>query len=188
VVLGEIEAAPSASVAQLDRSRLDFPVTALDVALMGAYRRTPWFRRIVAADGDAAGAALDRVGMLDHAGELFGTLSGGQRQRVLIARALVQDAPLMLLDEPFSGVDAASAARIEKVLSELRDEGRTIVVATHDVNQARRFDRVLCIHQRQIAYGAPKETLTPEVLQSTYGAELIMLGPGSAVAVDHHAH
>ena len=186
---GVVEAPRAASVPQSDRSRLDFPVSAYDVALMGAYERTPWYRPIAHGDRVAATGALERVGLADRANALFGTLSGGQRQRVMIARALVQDAPLLLLDEPFAGVDAPSAARIESLLLALRDEGRTILVATHDVNQARRFDRVLCIHGRQIAYGPPADALTAETLQQTYGGELIMLpGGAQAVAVDHHAH
>jgi manganese/iron transport system ATP-binding protein/manganese/zinc/iron transport system ATP- binding protein len=178
-----------AYVPQTERARLDFPVSALDVALMGAFGRTPFLRRISRADRAAAHAALERVGIADRAGDGFGMLSGGQRQRVLIARALVQDAPVLLLDEPLSGVDAPSAARIEAVLGELRAEGRALLLATHDVGQARRFDRVLCLHGRQIAFGAPAETLTAEVLQATYGAELVLLGDGrAAVTVDHHEH
>ena len=148
-----------AYVPQTDHARLDFPVSALDVALMGAYRRTPFYRRLGRGERAAAEAALERVGLADRARARFGTLSGGQRQRVLIARALVQDARVLLLDEPLSGVDAPSAARIEAVLRELRDEGRALLVATHDVEQARRFERVLCLHRRQVAFGAPAEVL-----------------------------
>jgi manganese/iron transport system ATP-binding protein/manganese/zinc/iron transport system ATP- binding protein len=186
---GRVDVARSAYVPQLDRTRLDFPVSALDVALMGAYARTPWWRRIAREDRGAALAALERVELADQAAEAFGALSGGQRQRVLIARALVQDAPVLLLDEPLSGVDAISAAKIEALLGELRDEGRTVLLASHDVNQARRLDKVLCLHHRQIAYGPAQSTLTPDVLAATYGSELIVLEGGAvAVAVDHHAH
>jgi ABC-type Mn2+/Zn2+ transport system ATPase subunit len=187
---GSVELAGRAAyVPQTDRARLDFPVGALDVALMGAYGRTPWFRRIARADRAAAAAALERVGLAEQARERFGALSGGQRQRVLIARALVQDAPVLLLDEPLSGVDAASAARIEALFGELRREGRALLVATHDVRQARAWDAVLCLHGRQVAFGAPEPTLTAEVLQATYGAELVVLGGGrTAVSVEHHEH
>lgn len=178
-----------AYVAQADRTRLDFPVSALDVVLMGAYARTPPWRRIARADREGAAEALGRVGLGERAGDAFGTLSGGQRQRVLIARALLQDAPVLLLDEPLSGADATSASRIEALLDELRGEGRTLLVATHDVEQARRWDRVLCLNGRQVAFGPPTEVLSTAVLQATYGAELIVLGEGiRAVAVDHHAH
>jgi ABC-type Mn2+/Zn2+ transport system ATPase subunit len=187
---GNVElAGPPAYVPQTDEARLDFPVSALDVALMGAYRRTPFYRRLGRAERDAARAALERVGLAELARARFGTLSGGQRQRVLIARALVQDAPVLLLDEPLSGVDAPSAARIEATLRELRDEGKALLVATHDVEQARRFERVLCLHRRQIAFGDPAAVLSASVLQETYGDELVVLeGGGSAVNVGHHDH
>jgi len=178
-----------AYVPQTQRARLDFPVSALDVALMGAYGRTPWFRRLARDDRAAARAALARLGLEDQAGELFGALSGGQRQRVLIARALVQDAPVLLLDEPLSGVDVPSAARIEALFEELRREGRVLLVATHDARQARAWQRVLCLNRTQIVYGAPSEVLTPDVLQATYGGELVVLADGTtAVAVEHHEH
>jgi ABC-type Mn2+/Zn2+ transport system ATPase subunit len=178
-----------AYVPQTERARLDFPVSAFDVVLMGAYARTPWFRRVARRDRDAAHAALDRVGLADSADATFGALSGGQRQRVLIARALLQEAAVLLLDEPLSGVDGVSAARIETVFAELRGERRTLLVATHDVRQAAEWDRVLCLHGRQIEYGRPAAVLSPETLRETYGAELIVLqGGGRALPVGHHAH
>jgi ABC-type Mn2+/Zn2+ transport system ATPase subunit len=184
----ELPARP-AYVPQTDRTRLDFPVSALDVVLMGAYGRTPAWRRVARADRDAARATLERVGLGDRARRRFGALSGGQRQRVLIARALLQRSPVMLLDEPLSGVDAASAARIEALFAELRAEGRVLLVATHDVEQARRWDQVVCLHGEQIAFGPPATTLTTEVLTRTYGAELVVLPGGErAVAVEHHHH
>ena len=186
--LVELEGRP-AYVPQTDRTRLDFPVSALDVVLMGAYGRTPAWRRIARADREAARAALDRVGLAAEARQRFGALSGGQRQRVLIARALLQDSPVVLLDEPLSGVDAASAARIEQVFEELRAERRVLLVATHDVEQARRWDRVLCVNGEQVAFGPPAETLTTDVLRRTYGPELVVLEGGRrAVAVEHHEH
>jgi manganese/iron transport system ATP-binding protein/manganese/zinc/iron transport system ATP- binding protein len=184
----ELPARP-AYVPQTDRTRLDFPVSALDVVLMGAYGRTPAWRRIARADRDAARATLERVGLGDRARRRFGDLSGGQRQRVLIARALLQQSPVMLLDEPLSGVDAASATRIEALFAELRSEGRVLLVATHDVEQARRWDQVVCLHGEQIAFGPPATTLTTAVLTRTYGAELVVLPGGErAVAVEHHHH
>jgi ABC-type Mn2+/Zn2+ transport system ATPase subunit len=196
-LLGELPAATGdttvhgavAYVPQTERSRLDFPVSALDVALMGAYARTPWFRRVASRDRAAARDALERVGLGDRAGTRFGALSGGQRQRVLIARALVQDAGVLLLDEPFAGVDRTSEEAIVRILDELRAEGRVLLIATHDVEQARRWDRVLCLAGRQIAYGPPAETLTNAVLEGTYGAEIVMLDCGHrAVAIQHHSH
>jgi manganese/iron transport system ATP-binding protein/manganese/zinc/iron transport system ATP- binding protein len=196
-LLGELETASGSAtvhgtiayVPQTERSRLDFPVSALDVALMGAYARTAWYRRIAARDRALARAALQRVGLADRAGARFGALSGGQRQRVLIARALVQDAGVLLLDEPFAGVDRTSEEAIMGILDELRAEGRVLLIATHDVEQARGWDRVLCLAGRQIAYGPPAETLTNAVLEGTYGEEIVMLDCGHrAVAIQHHSH
>jgi ABC-type Mn2+/Zn2+ transport system ATPase subunit len=184
----ELDARP-AYVPQTDRTRHDFPVSALDVVLMGAYARTPAWRRVARADRAAAKATLDRVGLADRARRRFGALSGGQRQRVLIARALLQDSRVILLDEPLSGVDATSAARIEELFAQLRAEGRVLLVATHDVEQARRWDRVVCLHGRQVAFGAPAATLTTDVLRRTYGDELVILPGGEqAIAVEHHDH
>ncbi|CAA9513766.1 MAG: hypothetical protein AVDCRST_MAG69-2640, partial [uncultured Solirubrobacteraceae bacterium] len=125
----------------------------------------------------------------DRARVHFGSLSGGQRQRVLIARALMQDATVLLLDEPLSGVDATSGARIERLLDDLRAEGRILLVATHDVRQARGWDAVLCLNGRQVAFGAPADVLDSRVLKATYGDELIVVdGDRQALTVDHHHH
>ena len=178
-----------AAVHQHDHARLDFPVSALDVALMGAYGRTPWWGRLAGADRAAARVALDRVGLADRATTHFGSLSGGQRRRVMIARAIVQDARVLLLDEPFAGVDRASEERILTVLDELAAEGRTLLVATHDVEQSRRWDRVLCLNGRQIAFGTPEETLTAPTLAATYGPELVVLREGRmGLTIQHHDH
>jgi ABC-type Mn2+/Zn2+ transport system ATPase subunit len=175
-----------ASVPQTERSRLDFPVSALDVALMGTIPGRAWWRRPSRADRAAARDALQRVGLADRAERTYGELSGGQRQRVLIARALVQDAQVLLLDEPFSGLDTASAARLEELLRELAQEGRGVLIATHDLEQARRWDRVLCVNGRQVAFGVPAQTLTHDVLADTYGAAIVTL-PGEDPAAPHHA-
>jgi ABC-type Mn2+/Zn2+ transport system ATPase subunit len=199
VLLGELRplagrfrvAGRPAYVAQTERTRLDFPVTALDVALMGALAQGRWWLPPGRDDRAAARAALERVGLDAEAGVRFGELSGGQRQRALLARALVQDARLLLLDEPLSGVDPASAALIGGVFDELRDDGRTLLVSSHDVESARRFDLVLCLHQRQVAFGPPAEVLERATLQATYGREMIVLedaGPARAVTVQHHEH
>lgn len=158
-----------AVVPQTERSRLDFPVSALDVALMGAVSRLPWWRRPGRDDRGRAAEALQRVGLDGEVRRTFGDLSGGQRQRVLVARALVQDAPVVLLDEPFTGLDGRSAQRLEELLGELAGEGRAVLIATHDVDQARGWDTVLCLNRRQVAFGPPAETLTPDVLEQTYG-------------------
>jgi len=177
-----------AYVAQTERTRLDFPVSALDVALMGTLAHGRWWLPPRRADRVAARAALNRVGLADEAGTRFGELSGGQRQRALLARALVQDAPVLLLDEPLAGVDPASAQQIDAVFAELRAEGRTLLVSSHDVESARRFDLVLCVHGRQVAFGPPGQTLDRATLEATYGHELIVLEEGRAVTIQHHEH
>jgi ABC-type Mn2+/Zn2+ transport system ATPase subunit len=168
----------AATVPQTERSRLDFPVSALDVALMGALPRLPWWRRPGHDDRDAARTALQRVGVAERAQDTFGDLSGGQRQRVLIARGLVQDARLLLLDEPFSGLDVPAARSLESLIAELAGEGRGVVIATHDLAQARRWDAVLCLNRRQIAFGRPGDVLDREVLEATYAGAIVEI-PGS---------
>jgi ABC-type Mn2+/Zn2+ transport system ATPase subunit len=198
-LLGELEptrgrvrvAGRPAYVAQTERTRLDFPVSALDVALMGTLAQGRWWLPPRRGERTAARAALERVGLRAEAGVSFGELSGGQRQRALLARALVQDARVLLLDEPLSGVDPASARLIDGVFAELREEGRTLLVSSHDVESARGFDLVLCLHGRQVAFGAPAEVLDRATLEATYGRELIVLdetAPARAVTVQHHEH
>jgi ABC-type Mn2+/Zn2+ transport system ATPase subunit len=199
-LLGELEPvagaaelrARTAYVAQTDRTSLDFPVTALDVALMGALARGRWWLPPRGAERRDAAAALERVGLSSEARTRFGELSGGQRQRVLLARALVQDARVLLLDEPLAGVDPASSEGIAALFDELRDEGRTLLVSSHDIASARRYDRVLCLNRRQVAYGPPAEALTRAVLEETYGSEIVVIDAGGrpvrALAVQHHDH
>jgi len=185
-----------ASVPQTERSRLDFPVSALDVALMGTLPNRAWWRRPRRADRSAAHAGLARVGLAERMHDTYGALSGGQRQRVLIARALVQDAHALLLDEPFTGLDASSAAALDVLLDELAAEGRGILIATHDLDQARRWDRVLCLNRRQIAFGVPERTLDHAVLAATYGGAIVRLppadpdaaGPDEVILPPHHHH
>ena len=184
---GSLEAAGRLGyLPQTERSRLDYPVSALDVALMGTLSRLPWWRQPGRADRRLALSALDRVGLALLARVQFGELSGGQRQRALVARALVQDAPILLLDEPFTGVDQPSAELLEALLAELASEGRGLLIATHDIDQARASDRVLCLNRRQIAFGPPAETLTRAVLEQTYGGSIVTIGEGVGVLPPHH--
>jgi ABC-type Mn2+/Zn2+ transport system ATPase subunit len=198
-LLGELEPlagrlevpAKRATVPQTERSRLDYPVSALDVALMGTIPARGWWRHPGREERAAAAAALAEVGLEQVAQSSFGELSGGQRQRVLIARALVQRSELLLLDEPFTGLDVASAERLGTLIDRLAAEGRGVLVATHDIEQARHWDLVLCLNRRQIAFGPPAETLTMEVLEATHGGDIVELPGGghrAVVPVHHHDH
>lgn len=151
----------------------DFPTTAQDVVMMGTYGKLGWFRRPGRAERAAAAAALDRVGLRDYARRQISQLSGGQQQRVFLARALVQDAPIYLMDEPFQGVDAVTERAVIDVLRELRSLGRTVVVVHHDLQTVRQyFDRVTLLNVRLIATGPTDEIFTPDHLQLTYGAAI----------------
>ena len=160
---------------------------------MGSLASGRWWLPPRRAERHAALAALERVGLAAQAGTLFGELSGGQRRRAMLARALTQDAAVLLLDEPFAGVDPASAELMTAVFDELRSEGRTLLVSTHDVESARSFDLVLCLNGLQVAFGAPGESLGREVLEATYGSDLVILEepperPVRAITVQHHEH
>jgi ABC-type Mn2+/Zn2+ transport system ATPase subunit len=177
------------SVPQTERSRLDYPVSALEVAAMGALSRLPWWRRPGREGRREAMAALERVGLGALARRTFGELSGGQRQRVLIARGLVQEARVLLMDEPFTGLDRPAADGLEALIDALAAEGRGVLVATHDLAQARRWDTVLCVNRRQIAFGPPAQTLDRAVLEATYGGAIVEIpGAGKALLPPHHHH
>ena len=179
-----------ATVPQTERSRLDYPVSALDVAMMGSLASLPWWRQPGRRERAAALQALERVGMVKLAGATFGELSAGQRQRVLIARGLVQDAGLLLLDEPFTGLDASSSDRLETLIGALATEERGILIATHDLEQARRWDLVVCLNRRQIAFGPPGEVLDLAVLEATYGGAIVAIpdSGGLGILPPHHHH
>ena len=149
----------------------DFPVSARDVAAMGLYGRVGWFRRLRRRDLDEADAALDRVGLADIRHRQIGRLSGGQQQRVFLARALAQGAELLLLDEPFSGIDAASEAAILDVLTALEREGRHVVCIHHDLGAvAAHFDHVTLLNAVVVASGPPAEALAEDRLRQAYEA------------------
>lgn len=174
-------AADVSYVAQRGEFDWRFPVHVEDVVLMGRYPHLGWFRRPAAQDRAIACAALERVRMAEFAGRQIGELSGGQQQRVFLARALAQDARLVLLDEPFSGVDAVAEQIIFDLLAELEAEGRTIVVATHDLNTVlSHFSTVAIINHRLVAYGRTEAVFTPEILCQAYGSQVMVLGGGRA--------
>jgi manganese/iron transport system ATP-binding protein len=170
-----------AYVPQIDHLDPRFPVTVLQVALMGRYRRIGWFRRPRQADREAARRALDQVGLADRADDSFGVLSGGQRQRVLIARAIAQEARLLLLDEPFNGVDAVTQDVLLEVLARLRADGTAVVMATHDISVAHLACGHACLlNRRQVAFGPLEGTLTADTLKQTYGPHAVVLAEGTA--------
>lgn len=151
----------------------DFPVTVRDVARMGRYPKIPWWRDISAEDRRIADEALEMVRMSEYANRQIGQLSGGQQQRVFMARALAQDSELLLLDEPFAGVDAATEKAILDVLRKTREAGRTTLVVHHDLaTAAEYFDRLVLLKQRLFAYGPPEAILQPELLAEVYEGTL----------------
>jgi manganese/zinc/iron transport system ATP- binding protein len=155
----------------------DFPTTALDVVMMGTYGKLGWFRRPGKAERAIATDALSRVGMAAFAHRQISQLSGGQQQRVFLARALAQDAPVYLMDEPFQGVDAVTEKAIVEILRELRNRGRTVLVVHHDLQTVKEyFDWVTLLNVRVIASGPVKDVFTPENLRRTYGAALRTAG------------
>ncbi|RLP75384.1 metal ABC transporter ATP-binding protein [Mycetocola tolaasinivorans] len=148
----------------------DFPISVREVVMLGRYGRLGFTRRPRAADHAAVKAALARVGLTELAERPIGALSGGQRKRAFVARGIVQDARVLLLDEPFGGVDATSQALIIRVLKELRDEGRSLLVATHDLAGIPDLcDEVLLLNRRVLFHGDPATALLPENLALTFG-------------------
>jgi manganese/zinc/iron transport system ATP- binding protein len=153
----------------------DFPTTVLDVVTMGTYGRLGWFRRPGASERAAAADALARVGMTDFVRRQISQLSGGQQQRVFLARALVQDAPVYLMDEPFQGVDAVTERAIVDILRELRSRGRTVLVVHHDLSTvAEYFDWVTLLNVRKIVSGPVAEAFTPANLRAAYGERAVI--------------
>jgi manganese/zinc/iron transport system ATP- binding protein len=154
----------------------DFPVTVRDVVLMGTYGRLGWVRRAGRAEREIADRCLDHVGMSDFASRQIRQLSGGQQQRVFLARALAQEARVYFMDEPFSGVDAATESAIIDLLRELRSQRTTVFVVHHDLQSVPTyFDYVILLNMRLVAYGPTDTTFTPTNLHETYGGRLTIL-------------
>ncbi len=154
----------------------DFPTTALDVALMGSYGRLGWFRRPKKEDIAFAKKMLDKVGMGEYCDRQISRLSGGQQQRVFLARALVQDAQLYFMDEPFKGVDAKTERVIVDLMKELQAQGKTIVVVHHDLETVcEYFDHLVLINVRLIAQGEVSEVFTDENIKKTYQVQAPLL-------------
>ena len=165
-----------AYVPQRESVDWDYPVNACDVVAMGLYRRLGWCRWVGRSEKKRAYEALERVGMGEFAERQISELSGGQQQRVFLARALVQDADLYLMDEPFAGVDATTEKAIIDILRGLKSAGRTVVCVHHDLpTVADYFDHLLLLNMRVVACGPMEETLTLGNMKNTYGGRLSLL-------------
>ena len=161
----------------------DFPTSVLDVVMMGRYGALGWVRRPGRRERALALEALGKTGMRDYADRQISQLSGGQQQRVFLARALVQDARVYVMDEPFQGVDATTELAIVRLLQELRASGRTVVVVHHDLQTvAEYFDWVTLLNVRRIASGPVEEAFNEQNLRLTYGGRLAFLGDGRGPA------
>ena len=154
----------------------NFPVDALDVVLMGRYGHLGWFKRPNKTDREIASECLRKVDMADFAHRQISELSGGQQQRVFLARALAQQAPLYLMDEPFAGVDATTEKAIVDVLRDLRAAGKTVIAVHHDLQTVPEyFDHVVLLNMRLVAAGPVETVFTQTNLQRTYGGRLTLL-------------
>ncbi|MAU13281.1 MAG: manganese ABC transporter ATP-binding protein [Anaerolineaceae bacterium] len=160
----------------------DFPTSVLDVVTMGLYGKLGWFRRPGRQERELALHALDQVSMADFANRQISQLSGGQQQRTFLARALVQDAQIYFMDEPFAAVDAVTERAIVNILRELRERGKTVLVVHHDLQTVKDyFDWVTLLNVEVIASGPTEATFTSENLRKTYGGRVAFLDGGAPV-------
>jgi len=164
------------------------PLTAGEVLAMGRYGRRGLLGRLRGEDYRRMAASAERLEVADVLDRQYGSLSGGLRQRLLVAQALAQDAPTLLLDEPITGLDLASQQRILEVIAEETAAGRVVVFSTHHLDEARRSDRALLLAGRVVADGVPEEVLTSELLRHAYGDRVLSSGGAEAVAIDDHGH
>jgi manganese/iron transport system ATP-binding protein len=160
------------------RSNVDwsFPVSVADVVMMGRVARIGLLRQAGRADWQRVNASLAQVGMSGFASRQIGELSGGQQQRVFIARALAQEAELLLMDEPLTGLDIPAQEAIFEILDHLRADGMTVLVSTHDLQLASdKFDRLMLLKRTLVGFGRPAQVLTPANLQRAYGTHLTVI-------------
>ncbi|MEP7289173.1 MAG: metal ABC transporter ATP-binding protein [Chloroflexota bacterium] len=179
----------AAYVPQFEDVDWNFPVAVIDVVIMGLSRQVGWLRLPGKLHREIAQQALGRVGMADYAKRQIGELSGGQKRRVFIARALAQGATILLLDEPFSGVDAMAQHTLFDILDQLRGDGVTVLLATHDLNlAASHFDELFILNQHLIAYGTPQQVFKPEILAQAFGGQLAIWQDGEQVVMFTDQH
>ena len=165
-----------AYVPQRESVDWDFPATALDVVLMGTYGQLGWFRRAGSEERSRAVDALRKMEIEHLAGRQISQLSGGQQQRVFLARALVQQADLYLMDEPFAAVDASTERAIVTLMRALRDQEKTIIVVHHDLHTVPRyFDFLVLLNTRLVAAGDTDDVFSDDNLRKTYGGKLTLL-------------
>lgn len=176
-----------AYVPQREEVEWRFPVTVFDVVMMGRYGKTGWLHRSTRQDREIVRRSLDHMGISHLANQSIGSLSGGQQQRVFLARALSQEPHILLMDEPFTGVDISTQEATLNLLSQLRQEGVTVMVSTHDLNMAaQRFEKVLLLNHRLIAFGAAPYVFQPDHLQQAFSGQLLFLeGSQATIVVDH---
>ena len=164
-----------------------FPVTVGDVVRMGRYGDLGWFGRVTERDRTLVADALAALGIAALRDRRFGSLSGGERQRTLLAQAVAQDAEILLLDEPLTGVDVPTQEAIRGLLSRWREDGRTVIVATHDLASATRdYDLVVCLNRRVVAFGPAETTCTEGVLYETFAGRIVRVGSLMVDVSEHH--
>ncbi|MBB1249336.1 manganese/iron ABC transporter ATP-binding protein [Rhizobium sp. G21] len=177
-----------AYVPQAEEVDWNFPVLVEDVVMMGRYGHMNFLRMATRRDRDAVDAALTRVGMSDYRKRQIGELSGGQKKRVFLARALAQDGRVILLDEPFTGVDVTTEDAIVTLLKELRDEGRVMLVSTHNLGSVPDFcDQTVLLKRTVLAYGPTETIFTRENLEKTFGGVLRHMALGLETGEQGHA-
>ncbi|MFN7877597.1 MAG: metal ABC transporter ATP-binding protein [Pirellula sp.] len=165
-----------AYVPQRESVDWDFPASVLDVVTMGLYRKIGWFMPVRKQHKQLALQALEQVGIADLANRQISQLSGGQQQRTFLARALVQNADLYLMDEPFAAVDAATEQSIVSVLRSMQSHGKTMLVVHHDLHTVPEyFDYLILLNVHAVAFGPMQSTFTPDNLRKTYGGRLTLL-------------
>ena len=153
-----------------------FPVTVFDVVMMGRFGQHGFFHRPDPNDREAVEESLEQLGIIDLADRPIGELSGGQQQRVFLARALAQEPHILLMDEPFTGVDFTTQETTLELLEHLQSEQVTAMVSTHDLTLAsERFDQVLLLNKHIVAYGTPQEVFTPQNLSRAFGSQVLFL-------------
>lgn len=173
-----------AYIPQREEVDLRFPVTVAEVVMMGRYLHYGMLGKPDNQDRLAVKQAMDRLGISNLARSSLGELSGGQLQRVFLARAIAQEPHILLMDEPFNGVDVSTQEATFQLLTDLRSQDVTVLVSTHDLNMAsERFDSILLLNHKLVTYGTPKEVMQKENLAAAFGGQMFILD--GAMVIDH---